>query len=73
MTVGYFQQGTVFFLQVQRELLNVDFQKKSAELRIEIIRLQQINIRNENYLEYMRKVVLQTMMDLFFPHSPFLP
>ena len=48
MTVGYFQQGTVFFLQVQRELLNVDFQKKSAELRIEIIRLQQINIRNEN-------------------------
>nr|XP_014339131.1 PREDICTED: guanylate-binding protein 4 [Bos mutus] len=35
-------------LKVQRELLNVDFQKKSDELCIEIIRLRQVTTRNEN-------------------------
>ena len=48
MTIVYFQQGTIFFFQVQQELLNVDFQKKSNELHIEITRLRQATERNQN-------------------------
>lgn len=35
-------------LKVQQELLNVDFQKKSNELHIEITRLRQATERNQN-------------------------
>ncbi|KAB0362067.1 hypothetical protein FD754_006223 [Muntiacus muntjak] len=49
MTIGYFQQGTLFLLQVQIEQLHVDFQKISDELLIGIMmRRQQETIRNEN-------------------------
>ena len=45
---GYFQQSTVFFLQMQEELLTEGFERKASELHIEILQLQKEIKRTKN-------------------------
>lgn len=44
----YFQQGTVFFLQMQKEMLTEGFERKASELHIEILQLQKEIKRTKN-------------------------
>ena len=52
----YFQQGTVFFLQMQKEMLTEGFERKASELHIEILQLQKEikRTKNERHFEILK-------------------
>ena len=69
----YFQQGTVFFLQMQKEMLTEGFERKASELHIEILQLQKEieKTKDDRLLENVR-LLTQIGLILMASRSRFL-
>ena len=73
LIVGYFQQDTVFFLQIQEEMLTEGFKRKANELHKEIHQLQKEieRIKDDRLVESLR-MVTQIGLILVASRSRFL-